>query len=191
MATFLDITFVQQASPVFVAIFVFAVVFALLQTLKVPGEDKNLHAIIALMMAFFSVFLQPVREMILGMSPWFVLLFVFIMFMVIAVKMLGVSDHDISDAVKSESGRFIIYSIAAIGTIILAFNLSTQFGQNIGPFLEGENTTSVSTTGTSGSTNTGDFNQNLAATIFHPKVLGMVLIFVIGSFTIRFLAKPN
>lgn len=191
MATFLDITFVQQASPVFVAVFVFAVVFALLQTLKVPGTDKNLHAIIALMMAFFSVFLQPVREMILGMSPWFVLLFVFIMFMVIAVKMLGVSDGDIADAVKSDSGRFIIYSIAAVGTVILAFNLSTQFGQNIGPFLGGENTTGVTVAGTTGSTNTGDFNQNLAATIFHPKVLGMVLIFVIGSFTIRFLAKPN
>jgi hypothetical protein len=191
MATFLDVTLVQQASPVFVAVFVFAVVFALLQTLKIPGEDKNLHAIIALMMALFSVFLKPVRDMVLGISPWFVLLFIFIMFMLIAIKMLGVDDSTIGEAVKSDSGRFIIYIVVAIGVVILAFNLSLQFGQNIGPFLGGDNATGIPAAGVGGSTNTGDFNQNLAATLFHPKVLGMVLVFAIGSFTIRFLAKPN
>ena len=39
---------------------------------------------------------------------------------------------------------------------------------------------------------TGDFQTNLGATIFHPKVLGMVVILLIASFAIRMLAgKPN
>jgi hypothetical protein len=194
MATFLDIALLQQASPIFVAIFVWVVIYALMQMLKFPGEDKNLHAIISLMLGLFVLFLPNVRDLISVMAPWFVLLFIIILFVLIAIRMLGVSQDNISSAVTSREGRFIIYFVIAFAVIIIAFSFSTMFGQNIGPFLgEGANDTASTTPTALGGTSTAtdDFNQNMAATLFHPKILGMVLLLVIASFTIRLLARAD
>ncbi|PIN69920.1 hypothetical protein COV93_03545 [Candidatus Woesearchaeota archaeon CG11_big_fil_rev_8_21_14_0_20_43_8] len=198
MATFLDITLLEQFSSVFAVIFVFAVVFMIFQGTKIFGTNKNLHAIVAFCIAIFVLLSATVRNMIMLMSPWFVILFLVTLFILVGVKMLGISDNDISSAIKSDEHKYVIYFIVAFAIIILMYALSQSFGQNVGPYLGGDsssgtsgsgsNTTSVSGDGT---TNTGNFNQNLAATIFHPKVLGMIFLLLIASFTMRLLAKKD
>ena len=51
MATFLDITGLQQFSTIFVFIFVWLVVYAILTYSKILGENKAIHVIIGLVIA--------------------------------------------------------------------------------------------------------------------------------------------
>lgn len=190
MVTFLDVALVEVASPIFTMIFVWVVMFALMQIYKIPGDNKNLQAIIALMVSLFVLFTPPVTHLIQTISPWFVLMFILMLFMLIAVKMLGVGEGDIAHAVKGEEGRFILYFVIAFSLIIIAGSFGTTFGQDIGPYVDGDgNSTTVTTNTGTGSTDTGDFNKNLQATLFHPKVLGMILLLTIASFAIRMLTK--
>ncbi len=45
------------------------------------------------------------------------------------------------------------------------------------------------TPGTPGATATGDFNTNFINTLVHPKVLGLLFLLLLGSFTVMFLSK--
>ncbi|PLW79875.1 hypothetical protein C0585_05465 [Candidatus Woesearchaeota archaeon] len=205
MASLLDVTLMNQFSQVFVFLFVTVITFAILKMTKVLGENQALNGLIALAVGVMFMFSDNAIDMVTFMIPWFVLMAVFIMLIVLNYRILG-GEGGVVDLLGAKH-KTVVYWIIIGGVLIVLMGLANNYGQTVGPYLpdDGEDsatgtyynssnpTQSVSGIADSargtGEVDTDDFMNNLGATLFHPKVLGLVLILVIASFTIMFMVN--
>lgn len=177
MATFLDVVFLEKFGVIFSLLLVFAIVVGILSFVKVFGDNKLLIYFTAIIIAIVVAMTPTALGMIEYMTPWFVVLFFFIAFLLIAYKMFGVSDQHIVSALRG--GRGLQWAIFILGLIILLAAFAQNLGKSAFPYLdEGKNETTVNG---EASVATTDIGQNVAATIFHPKVLGMAAILLIAT----------
>ena len=183
----LDVGFLSYFSPVFIWVLIFTLTYAMMQFTKFLGDNKIIHAGIGLIIATVFLFSTSAATVVMFIAPWFTVLFIFAVFLLMAYKLFGATDDQIKSALANQSS--IQYTILALGIIILLFGLGAGFGQDLLSYTSDSTSLSSATEGVSeagtGSTATSSFQQNLVATLFNPKVLGMVLILVIGAFTIR------
>lgn len=188
---------VTAASRFIPALFVLIIVFAILSFTKAIGENQFVQAIVALCVAVLFLLSGKASAVIAEMVPWFVVLFVFIIFILIAFKAMGVSDSDIMSAMTNH--RAIIMWVIAFSVLIGALALGNVFGQS---FLEqqpgyssyqanpdGTFTTPDGTIVDAPPATSADFHSNLTRTIFHPTILGFALLTLIATFTIYFMTK--
>ena len=204
MATILDLGFLNYFSIIFVFLLILFIIYAILKYTKVLGDNDGIYAIIALSFAVLFILIKQARTVILEALPWFTILFVVILFILLAVKMFDVDDSVLKSAITSGPyGKTIIYWVITLVVIILLYSFSQSFGQNIGPYLNSSE--GISSPNTNSGTNfvshtsdslrgngdvaTGNFNTNLGATLFHPKVLGLIVVLLIASFSIRMLSS--
>jgi len=195
MATFLDSGFLDFFSIIFVFLFILFTVYGILKYTKIFGDNEGIYAVIALAVALLFVILKPARDVFLNAAPWFILLFIFLFFVLVALGFIGIGEGDIGKTLmKSPYARTVTYWIITAGVIIMLYSFSQVIGQDVGPYLDND-TNSVSRTGDSlrgdGDVGSGDFNQNLGATLFHPRVLGLITILLIASFSIRLLSSKT
>lgn len=191
MATFLEgVGFLSEFSIIFPFILIIAVVYGLAQYTKMLGTNKGIHAIIALAIAALFLFSSSANEVIKIITPWFVILFVFILFLMTGIKMVS-PDLDFKSIVGSHSG--IAWWMISIALIITLGGIANVFSGPGQPFGKGgaseDGTTTITTTTTEGASSEyaaekGEF----WGTLFHPKVLGMVVLLFIASYTVRYLA---
>ncbi len=181
MATLLDTSLLALLAPVFALIFVFLVVYVVLQATKMMGENKGIHALIAVCVAFFVAITPQISKVIMFMAPWFVIMIVFIMFMFMIGNFAGFNNDNIIETFGGKSGAF--WWIVFFSGLIVTFAFSNVFGQQLleGP---GGEVTHVNAT-------QNQFAKNVGGTLFHPKVLGLILILLIGSFTVRLMAESG
>ncbi|MFH1770992.1 MAG: hypothetical protein ABH828_05570 [archaeon] len=195
MATFLDIGILKDFSIVFVFLLVFVVIYAFLEYSNIFGQGrKGINGIIALAIGILIVISRPAVLLIHNITPWFMILFIFIFFVIFAIRMFGVSESDTISMIKDQR---VYMWLVVIFIVILIAGLSSTFGQLLlekGTGIEGttsENGTVVIIPGDieSGSTQTTSFGGNVLSTLVHPKVLGLIAILLIGLFSIVFLTK--
>lgn len=165
MATFLDITGLQSFSSLFVFIFVWLVVFALLSYSKMLGENKAIHAIIGLVIALFVLFSPIATGTIEYIAPWFAVVFIFVIFVTMAVKSFGATGLESLGSVR-------VITLVVIVLILIVGALS-YVRQNV--VVPGDNETSV------------DYSK-ATTIIFHPKIMGVLFILIIAVFTIALMA---
>jgi len=152
-------------------------------------------------------------------TPWFVMLFFVLFFLMFAARMFGVDEKAFAGPVIDQAWPWIL----VFGIIIVLFGLGHAVGQSALDTTQASNstgttvqattvdqgtttgvdnsgttdtsgtvdqgTTTTTTTTTAGSTNTGNFTQNLYNTIFNPKVLGLIFLLLIATVTIAFMAQ--
>jgi hypothetical protein len=180
----LDVSFLGYFSPIFIFVLVFTMAYGVFQFTKMFGDNKVLHALISFFIAVVFLFSTAATTVIMVIAPWFTVLFIFIIFILMAYKMFGATDSQIKDVISKASA--VQYTILALAIIILLFGLGAGFGQDL---LEGASSFSdvrdAATEAGEDSTATNSFQQNLISTLFNTKILGMVLILVIAAFTIR------
>ena len=180
----LDVGFLSYFSPIFIFVLVFTMAYGVFQFTKMFGDNKVLHALISFFIAVVFLFSTAATTVIMVIAPWFTVLFIFIIFILMAYKMFGATDSQIKEVVSKASA--VQYTILALGIIILLFGLGAGFGQEL---LEGAgditDARDAATEAGEGSTATSSFQQNLVSTLFNSKILGMILILVIAAFTIR------
>ena len=165
MATFLDVTGLQHFTSIFVFLFVWLVVFAILVLTKVLGDNKLLTSLIGLLLAIF-VLLSPITTSIIAdVSPFIAVVFLFIVLVSVAAKMLG---GDI-EAFPAMRGIFVVVII-----LIIVISAGIKLREQVN--VPSETQTDLSKT------------VNL---IFHPTFLGTVLILAIAIFTIALLASRS
>ena len=88
MATFVDISILQNFSSVFTFILVFVIVYSMLETTKALGADKkSMNAIIAMIVGFLVSMSSGVVAVIQSFTPWFTMLLILIFFILFAVRM--------------------------------------------------------------------------------------------------------
>lgn len=202
MATILDLGFLRNFSFIFTFLLVFAIVYGILSYKELLGKNKALQLIISLVVGLLVLLSDTVRIVIETAAPWFVVLFILVVFILLAFNIFGAGTGDFMGVLRNPEYKYISMWIISFAIIIILYSLSQGLGQNAGPYLDeqGEPTSAVddanwnNTLSASerlsgdGKTNTDDFNKNLGATIFHPKVLGMILILLIASFAVRMLS---
>lgn len=201
MATFLDIGILSNFSIVFVFLLVFTVMYALLEYINPFGKErKGVHGLIALAVAILIVVSKPAVLVINFATPWFLVMFLFLFFILFAVRMFGASEADAIGMIKSPQ----VYTwVIVFAVLIILGSFAFTFGQTLltrGEDMDFDNSAvdpvdldnipDITEVG-DGSTRTGLFGINLLNTIIHPKVLGMIAIMLVGVFTLVFMTKVS
>ena len=194
MATVLDINILSYFIPVFIFLFVFTIFFAILQKTKLLGSNAGVDALIAFSVAMLFMFVSDARQLITVITPWLVIMLVIIMSLMMIFMFLGVKAETISDAM-SESGTVWTVLIILIIGLIIAF--TQVFGSKIASITQGSfpATSSEEVTGTTGTTTTAGGSQHFLVTVgsivFSPKILGMFLLLIIASQSVRLIAGED
>ena len=170
MATFLDVTGLAEFSKLFVFILVLVVVYAILAYSKLLGGSKAIAWLIAFILAILVVVSPLATGAIAYISPWFVLVFVFIGFISVALKMFGATSTEI----ESYASLKWILLVAVVIIFVVGF-LSYIRDRTL---LPGDNETS---------TDVSEYAKS-SIVIFHPTILGAIMILIIAVFTIALLA---
>jgi len=188
MATFLDIGLVQHFAVIFPILLVFVIVFALLEKSKMLGENKGMHALIALCIAMMMLFVPGITQVIAVMAPWFVLMFLFVFFFFFLLMAFGVKWEKISEY-ASKDWETPHWFLLVIGIVIFVGAIATVYGSSLLPFSQEPGTAAqINATEGATTTDTGSFNQNVGRVLFHPKTIGLIFLLMVGSLTIRLLA---
>jgi hypothetical protein len=192
----LDLSLIQLFTPVFTFIFIFAVIYALMQFAKVLGDNKLLHSAIAFTIAIFGAVLSnTARDMIEYMVPWFTVFIIFTVLVIVMYKIFGATDDDVRTVIRKHSG--VQWTIAIFAILIALGALSNSFGQkalagteNPGEVTDPQNPDWRPGATTPGTTGTSDFSTNLNRTFYHPKVIGMLFLMLVATFAIAQLTRP-
>ena len=187
MAVF-DVGLLENFVIIFPFLLVWVIVFGVLSSTKTFGDNKGIHAIIGLTLAFLFVLSKDAVAAVNFASSWFVLLFLFIIFTIMAFKAFGASDSDVMSVIKHPEFRYIGTWIGIFAVGIMIASLSNVHGQRL---LEEGNEEGITVQAGEGSVASGEFQENVWNTIFHPKVLGLIVMLLIASFTIRYMASST
>ncbi len=202
MATFLDIGILKNFSIVFTWLLIYVVVFGFLEWKSPFGKDKKgFNVMVALAIAFLGILSSSARYFIEFVTPWFLVMAIVIFFILFIVRMFGLSDSGVEDIIKDNMAHtwLIVLSI-----FIVLMALGASFGQQLLDTGTGA-APPVSPTAPIGSevpstpdqlgtiqrgpTTTPSFSENALQIFVHPKVLGMVFILLLATFTIYFLSR--
>jgi len=193
MATPLDMSLLEHFSGLFLFIMIFAITYAVLGLTKVlGGENKSINAVVAFCFALFMTLASKPSQIVQGMVPWVGLMIIVIMFLIMAMRfMFGDEGDEVLQKVlgsKQSAGWWIFITI--IGILLLS--LGSSIGPEVTPGSNAStNTSSSATVSSSGSTDTGSWQTNMLNTIYHPKVLGAVMVLLIMLAAIKLLSTVS
>ena len=186
MATILDVGLVQYFDIIFAMLLVFCLVYAVLIKTKALGEAKALPVTVAIVFAFMVLLSRNIVKMIQFMIPWFAIAIIFIVMVLLIFQIFGAGDKEIFAAMKKDST--IGWTIVGIAIVIFVAAGANVYGQKLVESGSSGDGTMVNETGTS-TVAGGNFEQNIYATLFNPKVLGMLVLFAIAIFAVVLLSS--
>lgn len=172
MATILDLGILNYFGIIFPFLLMFVVSYAILQKTKVLSGEATINAMIAMAVSFLGVMSNTVISIVSFIAPWFTVMMIFLILLLLLFAIMGVSEKEFLAAVKSNRG--IQWSILGVSLIILIAGFSVTIGQD---FLDAG----------SQQDELGDFEQNIFDIFINTKVLGMLLLFGISVFTVALL----
>jgi hypothetical protein len=184
MATPLDFGLLANFSSLFPFLFVTVSVYAGMSKIAPFGADqRGLYAFLAFILGVLTMFSPIAIKTINRMAPWFVLLFIFSIFILMAFKMFGITDETITGIItSSEHGDTFFYWIIALILVIGIGSLTSVVSEEKGFTKIGSNETGAAP-------EPGTEQVGFVQTIVHPKVLGMILLLLVAAFTVRNLSK--
>jgi len=197
MATLLDLGLLNYFSVIFPFLLIFVLTYAVLSKTKFLGENNGIYGLIAFCLAMMTIFVPNVVTMINIMTPWLVLLFVFLILSVVALMALGMNFDTVAKYMNAD-WSVVHWVIFAFVLLIFLGSLASSFSDSLTPYDSDSTGESYSgskmsaedlTTGQS--TDTGDFSGNIAAVIFHPKILGALFLLLVCVFTVAIMASGN
>ncbi|MGV8162782.1 MAG: hypothetical protein ACP5N2_05630 [Candidatus Nanoarchaeia archaeon] len=199
MATFLDVGVIGYFRVIFAMILIFVIMYGFLSWTK-PFGDKStgLYALISIAFAILSITSGSVLTLVSFMTPWFFVV-IFVAFFILFILMIfGLKEKDLKAGMTGELRTWVII----VTIVILLFGLGSAFGQKTleqgtGGTLSDPSTvqgtigTGDNVTGSPSATATNDFSTNALNTLVNPQVLGLILVMLVGVFSIFLLAKGN
>lgn len=186
MATFLEVGLLNYFSVIFPALLIFVVVFAIFEKFKLIGESKTIHAVVAIALAFMVMLSQNIVTIINFIAPWFVLVFIFVILLLMVYKIMGASDEVLTNFIQTDNA--VKWFIFAIGIIIIIAGISHVYGQRLVPVTTEGGEVIDPQTGEI-TTASGEFKENIAATFFHPKIIGTLFVLLVAVFAISLLTR--
>ena len=189
MASVLDIGLIQYFDIVFPFLLIALLVYAVLQKTGIIGKSIAVNSVVAVCAAIIAILSDTVVQMITFITPWFVVVFIFFTLLLLVFQIMGAKDGDFELAVRDKAVQWVIIGI---GLVIIFAGFATVFGQN---FLDmrdsGEVDSEIDEIDSEGSSSSesGNFDSNVTEIFFHPKVLGMIVLFGIAIFAVALLTN--
>ncbi|MBT3690908.1 hypothetical protein HOG16_01535 [Candidatus Woesearchaeota archaeon] len=160
MATFLDLGILEHLVPLFSFVFVFLIIYALLQKLKLLGGKSAIDFLVSLTVSLLVILSSSAIELARFMSVWGVVVIVILVFMFIMMSFWA-KDGDLGLPEDMDVKGIVFW----IFIIILAIGLTQVFGPVLTPYAEG-----------------ADPSRTILRTIFHPRIVGaLFLLIIIGN----------
>ena len=125
-----DITFYTWFMPIFGFFFVFIIMFALLDKIKILGDSKAINLFISFVIAIIFATVSSVRQYIQAVIPWFAVLIITLFFILMIV---GFSQKKIDDFMKPG----ITWVFIALLIIIFLVAAIKVFGSAVTQYLPG------------------------------------------------------
>ncbi|MBW2992778.1 hypothetical protein KY345_06185 [Candidatus Woesearchaeota archaeon] len=181
MVTVLDIGLLNYFYVIFPFLFIYAVTLGLLSWLKFFGENKLVHNMVAIVVAFIFVLSDTLVKVVNMAVPWFVIMFVLLMFLLLAYKFLGAKDADIAHVLTRD--KTVVVWIMIIFVIILVGSLARVYFSEEAPApVVGEGGIVVS------EEELGKVGVSAFwSTLFNPQVLAVIMVLLIAVFAILLL----
>ena len=173
MATFLDLTGLEQFSKVFIFILVIVVAYALISNSNISGTAKWISWLLALIIAIFVILSDAVTMILKGIIPWVGILFVFVIFIMIAGKTMGAGGKD-----------FMEFKWVLLVLTIVVFLIAAAFTIRENAKLPGDIDEDGNVIEDKDYVSTSNF-------LFHPTMLGIIFILLVGIFTVALLAGKS
>ncbi|MCD4759985.1 hypothetical protein K8R33_03785 [archaeon] len=169
MATFWDTGVLEYFTPVLVFILIFVVIFAILQKSKILGGYQKADFVISLMVALLALVSESTVKFVAVVSTWYVLLIVAFILIMLALYTSGATPGD--GIFELDVPYQIVFYLALT---ILVVAISNVFGPVFTPYSAG-----------------ADPGWWALRTIFHPNVLGVLLIMLIAVVLIGKVVKET
>lgn len=178
MVAVLDLGLLQVVDFIFPFLLVWAFVFALLQKTEVVGKAMGVNTLIATVAAFTVLLSRTVIDLINFMIPWFAIAIIFFVLMILLFMIMGYKE------ITAYQDPGIRWVLIAVGILIVF----AAFGKVMGQSLLEQAAQPEQVAESEGGVATESFQQNIFLTIFHPKVLGLLVIFAIAVFTVALMS---
>ncbi|PIN77231.1 hypothetical protein COV15_02700 [Candidatus Woesearchaeota archaeon CG10_big_fil_rev_8_21_14_0_10_34_12] len=168
-----EIGILSLLNPIFVFVFLFVVLYAILAKTKILGESQENNIIVSFVLSIIFATLTSTRDYVISLIPWFAILFV-IAFLVLLL--VGIMQKDVDKFIKPwVSWIFVIIFVIII--IILAIKV---FYPQIAPYTPGGDETGAN-----------PIILQIKHLIATPEVLGGLLLLVIAAVTAWVLVKKE
>ncbi|MBI2110461.1 hypothetical protein HYT51_01650 [Candidatus Woesearchaeota archaeon] len=164
MATFLDFGLLNFFLPAFTFLFILVLMYAILHKTSWFGNKEGLKWIASLSIAAIATLAGKPKELINFMTPWFVVIFVFLIFMFMILIFLGTKEEEAWNTVGGKTLYFII------AVLIVVIGISQVYEGVFSPYNPEQGQT---------------IGGETLRTIFHPRVLGSIFLLVVVAWTIR------
>jgi membrane protease YdiL (CAAX protease family) len=181
MATILDLSILQTFDVIFPVLLVFSVVFAIFAKTKAVSNSPVINAVIAIAVSFMVLLSEIAIDLINVMIPWFTVAILFFILLLLVFMIFGATEKDIFSYMKTDKG--VGWALIGVVLVIAVAAFGQVLGQSIGPYLDEEGGVAENSRDVA----TSDFETNIMATLFHPKVLGLIVLFGIMIFAVGLL----
>lgn len=175
MASFLDMGILDYFAPAFVWLLVFGILFAILEKTKVFGEKSGINSLVAFSISILFLLTPDLVSIVKVITPWFTILFIFILMIVLLFLFVGVKETEIAGAF---SERGMVWIILLIAFVIFFYALTQVYGAQIQTIYGGADAGPDA-----------NISQQVGKILFHPRILGMVILLVIASQAVRFISS--
>ncbi|MBS3155078.1 hypothetical protein J4404_01120 [Candidatus Woesearchaeota archaeon] len=168
MATLLDTGLLYYFLPFITFLFIFSIVYIILENTDWMGKNKSLKFIAALSIALISLFAGGVVDLINYIVPWFVFIFIFLILLFMGLTFLGIEKDIVWNNLS-------IWTVMVISFLLLLIGITQVYSNIFTPYAGGNVTKTI--------------GSETLRTIFHPRVLGALFILIVASLTIRFVSQ--
>ncbi|MEM4263432.1 MAG: hypothetical protein QW666_00870 [Candidatus Woesearchaeota archaeon] len=181
MVTLLDTGLLQKFDIIFPFLLVLTLVYVGMNRISWFKDKQAFCFIIAFALALLTIFSRVAVRTINMMAPWFVLLFIFMILVLMAYMAFGIKEETIIETItKGKYATDFGYWVLALVLIIGLGSLATVISEEKG-FM-----------GLAGEEAAGAAEKiSFWTTITHPKILGLALLMLVALFTIQKLAAKN
>lgn len=186
MATILDVGILNYFLPVFVWAFVTVILWALLEKINFFGGNKFANLLIAFLVGILFILVPELTTIISLTTPWFVILFIFLLFTILTFLFMGVNPDNISSLFgNGPSSQVLIWAIIVISIGIFGYAFTQVYGEQIHSITAGTSEDGT-TTDASGS---AQLMQNIGQIVFTPRVMGAFFLLLIATLVVRFVSQ--
>jgi hypothetical protein len=175
MATVLDLGLLQVFDPIFAVLFVFTLMFGILQKTKAIADAVGMNGLLSAVIALMVLLSETLVSIINFMIPWFTVVIIFFVLLLLIFQVFGAKEADFASAVRDKG---LMWTLIGVGLVILLAAIGSVIPESIGPNLGGDGV----------SADDGGFSSNLMDTLFNPKVIGIIVIFLVAMFAVIFLS---
>lgn len=186
MATPLDTGLLSSFQPLFGLLFVFVIVYAVLAKTEILGKNKAVPVVIAVLLAVSALLSKVALKTMTLMAPWFVILFIFGIFVLVTFSLFGVKDDIITGLWKGAGGGPLFWWVLVIVILIGVGSLLTVLKEEKKAPMFLENETNATINGVSVEPQISFWH-----TLLNAKVLGAALVLLIALFAISNLTRET